>query len=172
MQSIYSPSLCLNGNRRNHFQAQCKLREKKKQFHSCFHIQRKNILQLKVYFSKASKARIILPIWEFAQVHFSEEVETWMNDHRFSKNLLEISMIFVISRVSLWFDVLTNFSQLKNCKCFSSIPPLDLYLNGTPAVTFRGMLIDIDTYIQKVSDVFQHINEHRPGISINAWQTK
>lgn len=83
----------------------------------------------------------------------SEEVETWMNDHRFRKNWLKISMIFVISRVSLWFDVYWQTSlnkkfMVKNCKCFSSIPPLDLYLNGTPAVTFKGMLIDIATYIQ------------------------
>lgn len=92
-----------------------------------------------------------------ARTHFSEEVETWMNDHGFSDSAALTKIVREwhdacdtpgISAIERIGKLLSMRKLLSKDVDFSCFPPHGRYLNGTPAVTFEGMLIHIDTKIQ------------------------
>lgn len=105
--------------------------------------------------AKSNKTSLTLPFVEDlidkqsvpnARTHFSEEVETWMNDHGFSDsaaltkivrewhNACDMPGISAIERIGKLLSMRKLLSKDVDFSCF---PPHGRYLNGTPAVTFE-----------------------------------
>ena len=88
---------------------------------------------------------------------FSEEVEKWMRDHDFSDSAELTKLIREwyeacdtpgISAIERVIRLLSMRKLLLMDVDFYHFPPYGRYLNGTPTITYDGMLIEIDTKIQ------------------------
>jgi hypothetical protein len=100
-----------------------------------------------------------------ARTHFSEEVEIWMREHGYNAPAALTKLIREwyeacdtpgISATERITKLLSMRTLLLKDVNFFNFPPEGRYFNGTPVVTFEGMLIDIDTKIQmhNLTDTF------------------